>query len=267
MFVENFLTLACEFKVWSIKIFQQSLSNFRSLVRWSHVLCYKHPNKRTWIVPCSVSFSPNVIYKCCWFCFTIQRLLHVLLSQIPDFKIPQRPISCGFIKEIGYPDSHIPPTHSLPFQKQSPCKRTINQLSRTQWYCQENLRRKPFKFHGINLSPWPTFSWVSGEYNSHANSSPSLRVLWKLHFICLVICSHCVAGSGLLAPCTFYWGGHSSCLTPFQVQLNFLYKGNENVLYLIQQHITRGLVITQRAVIFFFSFSYYSEVEISKHFF
>lgn len=53
----------------------------------------------------------------------------------------------------------------------------------------------------------------------------------------------------------------------FQVLLNFLYKGNENVLYLIQQHITRGLVITQRAAVFCLCFSYYCGTEISKHIF
>ena len=54
---------------------------------------------------------------------------------------------------------------------------------------------------------------------------------------------------------------------PFQVLLNFLYKGNENVLYLIQQHITKGLVITQRDAIFCLCFSYYCGAEISKHIF
>lgn len=54
-------------------------------------------------------------------------------------------------------------------------------------------------------------------------------------------------------------------LPSFQILLNFLYKGNENVLYLIQGHITRGLVITERVAIFSLCFCQCSKVEISKH--
>ena len=108
---------------------------------------------------------------------------------------------------------------------------------------------------------------ASSKHKSHANSPPNLE-FYESYILSVWL----FAVTGELAEeyrhhSHFMWKSQDLVDPLFQVLLNFLYKGNENVLYLIHQHITKGLVITQRAAIFCLCFSYYCGAEISKHIF
>lgn len=73
-----------------------------------------------------------------------------MLSQCPDSYVS--------LKGTGFLPLLLPPSLWKKTRENLP----VNQHDHMQWYFQENLRRKAFLFHSINLSSWPAFRlWVA----------------------------------------------------------------------------------------------------------